>query len=159
MVSFIFMNRTHEYFMKAALRQAKKAEAMDEVPVGAVIVKDGRIVARGFNQREKSNDPTGHAEMIAIRQAARKMKSWRLEGCALYVTIEPCSMCAGAILWSRLDRVVYGARDPKGGALGSSYNLFEQKNLNHHPEIVEGVLARECQSVISDYFKRKRAQK
>jgi tRNA(adenine34) deaminase len=93
------MNRTHEYFMKAALRQAKKAEAMDEVPVGAVIVKDGRIVARGFNQREKSNDPTGHAEMIAIRQAARKMKSWRLEGCALYVTIEPCSMCAGAILW------------------------------------------------------------
>ncbi len=153
------MNRTHEYFMKAALRQAQHAEAMDEVPVGAVIVKDGRIVARGFNQREKANDPTGHAEMIAIRQAARKMKSWRLAGCSLYVTIEPCSMCAGAILWSRLDRVVYGARDPKGGALGSSYNLFEQKNLNHHPEIIEGVLSSDCQSVISQYFKRKRAQK
>jgi tRNA(adenine34) deaminase len=153
------MTHTHEYFMKAALRQAKRAEAMDEVPVGAVIVKDGRIVARGFNQREKTNDPTGHAEVIAIRQAARKLQSWRLSGCSLYVTIEPCSMCAGAILWSRLDRIVYGAKDPKGGALGSSYNLFEQKNLNHHPEVVEGVLVHECQALISNYFKNKRSKK
>jgi tRNA(adenine34) deaminase len=153
------MNRTHEYYMKAALRQAKKAELIDEVPVGAVIVKDGRILARGFNNREKTSDPTGHAEINAIKQAARKLTSWRLTGCTIYVTIEPCSMCAGAILWSRLDQIVYGAKDPKGGALGSSYDLFAQKNLNHHPEIIEGILAKECQAVISAYFKKKRARK
>ena len=150
------MNHTHEYFMTRALLEAKKAAAIDEVPVGALIVKDGRIVARGYNKRETSNDPTSHAEINALRSASRKLGSWRLPGCTIYVTIEPCSMCAGALLWARVDTIVYGAKDVKGGACGSSYNLFEQKNLNHHPELIGGVLEAECQALISGYFKNKR---
>ena len=121
-----------------------------------LIVKDGKIIARAHNQREKRNDPTGHAEILAIRAACRKVDSWRLVGCTIYVTIEPCSMCAGTILWARIAKIVYGANDPKGGALGSSYNLFEQKGLNHQLEIKGGVLQDECASIISEYFKKKR---
>ena len=144
------------YYMSVALKEASKAAYKDEVPVGAVVVKDGKIIAKAHNQREKRNDPTGHAEILAIRAACRKLNSWRLVGCAIYVTIEPCSMCAGTILWARLARIVYGASDPKGGALGSSYNLFEQKGLNHQLEIKGGVLKQECALIISEYFKKKR---
>ncbi len=145
-----------KYYMFIALKEAEKAAAIDEVPVGALIVKDGKIIARAHNQREKRNDPTGHAEILAIRAACRKVDSWRLVGCTIYVTIEPCSMCAGTILWARIAKIVYGANDPKGGALGSSYNLFEQKGLNHQLEIKGGVLQDECASIISEYFKKKR---
>lgn len=142
-----------------ALREANKAYEHDEVPIGAVLVKDGKVIARGFNNRESKLDPTGHAEIIAIRKAAKKLNTWRLEDTTLYVTIEPCSMCAGATIWARVGRVVYGAKEPKGGALGSSYNLFEQKNMNHYPSLTGGVLESECGKIISDYFKNKRNSK
>ena len=143
-------------FMKEALKEAQKASLKDEVPIGCVIVKDGKIIARGHNLRETTNDVTAHAEIVAIRKANKKLKSWRLEGCDIYVTIEPCSMCAGAILWSRFNKVVYGASDPKGGALESSFNLFEVPNINHHPIIVGGILKEETSVIIKDFFKRKR---
>lgn len=148
--------KNDEYYMSIALKEAKKAVTIDEVPVGAVVVKDGKIIAKAHNQREKRNDPTGHAEILAIRAACRKLNSWRLGGCTIYVTIEPCSMCAGTILWTRIARIVYGAKDPKGGALGSSYNLFEQKGLNHQLEIKGGILEQECALIITEYFKKKR---
>lgn len=145
-----------EKFMALALKEAKKAANLDEVPIGAVLVLDGKVIATGFNKRETTNDPTMHAEVVAIRKACKKFNSWRLVDCTLYVTIEPCSMCAGTLLWSRVKRIVYGAPDLKGGALGSSYNLFVQPNLNHHPEITGGVLADRCSKIISDFFKNKR---
>ena len=145
-----------EKFMTEALKEAEKSANFDEVPVGAVIVKDGKIIARGHNLRETKNDPTAHAEIVAIRKACKKLKSWRLEDCTIYVTIEPCSMCAGALLWTRIKRIVYGASDPKGGALGSSYNLFEVKNINHKAEITRGVLENRCASLITSFFKNKR---
>lgn len=142
--------------MGIALKLAQKAALEDEVPVGAILVEEGKIIARAYNKREQKNDPTMHAEIIAIRKACQKKKSWRLENCTLYVTIEPCAMCAGTILWSRIKRVVYGAKDPKGGALGSSFNLFEQPNLNHHPEIVGGVLEEQCANEMKTFFQKKR---
>lgn len=142
--------------MNLALREAYKAQQHDEVPIGAVIVKDGRVIARGYNKRETQNDPTAHAEIVALRKAAKKLGSWRMPGTTIYVTIEPCSMCAGAIVWSRVDEVVFGATDPKGGALGSSYNLYEQKNLNHYPLVTGGVLKEQCAQIVSNYFKLKR---
>lgn len=145
-----------EKFMLEALKEAEKSAALDEVPVGAIIVKDNKIIARGHNLREKTNDPTSHAEIVAIRKACKKLNSWRLEGCTIYVTIEPCAMCAGTLLWTRIDRIVFGANDPKGGALGSSFELFRVKNINHHPEITKGVLEDKCGSLISDFFKKKR---
>ena len=145
-----------EKFMTEALKEAEKSANFDEVPVGAVIVKDGKIIARGHNLRETKNDPTAHAEIVAIRKACKKIKSWRLEDCTIYVTIEPCSMCAGTLLWTRIKRIVYGASDPKGGALGSSYNLFEVKNINHKAEITRGVLENRCASLITSFFKNKR---
>ena len=145
-----------EKFMKAALREAKKAYEKDEVPVGAVIVLNNKIIARGHNLREKSNDPTMHAEISAIRKACKKNKSWRLEGATIYVTVEPCAMCAGTILWTRMKKVVYGAKDLKGGALGTSFNLYEQPNLNHYPEVCGGVLEEECSLLIKKFFKQKR---
>ena len=147
------------YYMQQAIKEAKKASLIDEVPVGAIIVKNDKIISRAHNTREKSNDPTAHAEINAIRKACKKLKSWRLVGCTIYVTVEPCSMCAGTILWTRMDRIVYGAEDIKGGALKSSYNLFEQKGINHIPSITSGVLGEECAIIIKDYFKSKRSNK
>ncbi len=150
------MKTIDEKYMALALKEAKKALLFDEVPVGCIIVKDNKIIARAYNKRETTNDPTSHAEINAIRKASKKLKSWRLVGSTIYVTLEPCSMCAGAILWSRIDRVVYGANDFKGGALGSTYNMYEIKNLNHYPKITSGVLSNQCSEIISSYFKSKR---
>ena len=146
-------------YMKEALKEAKKAELIDEVPIGCVIVKDDKIIARGHNQRETNQSPIGHAEIIAINKASKKLKSWRLEGCDIYVTLEPCIMCSGAIIQSRISKVYYGASDPKGGALGSSINVLEAKNINHHPEVISGVMQEECSTIITNYFKQKRQSK
>ena len=145
-----------EKFMKIALKEANKSFQLDEVPVGVVIVNEDKIIARGHNLRETKQDPTGHAEIIAIKKASKKLKSWRLIDCTMYVTLEPCSMCAGAIMWSRIKRVVYGAKDIKGGAIGSSFNLFEQKGINHKPEVTSGVLEDEASTLLKDFFKLKR---
>lgn len=147
-----------EKFMLLALKEAKKALLIDEVPVGCVIVKNNKVVARGYNKREKEQDATSHAEINAIRKASKKINNWRLCDMDLYVTVEPCIMCAGAIMWSRFRRVIYGAKDPKGGALGTSINIFDTPNINHHPEIIGGVLEEECSSIIKNYFKEKRAK-
>ena len=146
-------------YMKEAFKEAKKAELIDEVPIGCVIVKDDKIIARGHNQRETNQSPIGHAEIIAINKASKKLKSWRLEGCDIYVTLEPCIMCSGAIIQSRISKVYYGAFDPKGGALGSSINVLEAKNINHHPEVISGVMQEECSKIITNYFKAKRQSK
>jgi len=155
MVYFIIMNLDEKY-MRLALKEAQKAVILDEVPVGAVIVKDDKVIAKGHNLREKSSDPTSHAEINAIRKACKKLNSWRLEDATIYVTVEPCSMCAGTLLQCRIGKIVYGANDPKGGAIESSLELFNAKNINHHPQIVKGVLKEECSSIISSYFKSKR---
>ena len=144
--------------MLLALKEAKKALLIDEVPVGCVIVYNNKVVARGYNKREKEQDATSHAEINAIRKASKKINNWRLCDMDLYVTVEPCIMCAGAIMWSRFRRVIYGAKDPKGGALGTSINIFDTPNINHHPEIIGGVLEEECSSIIKNYFKEKRAK-
>ena len=151
------MNNDEKY-MRLALLEAKKAYDKDEVPVGAVIVRNDKVLAKGHNLRESKNDPTMHAEIVATRKACKKLNSWRLEGATIYVTIEPCSMCAGTILWARMDKVVYGASDPKGGSLGGSFNLYEMPNLNHHPQIVGGVLKEECGELMSKFFKSKRVK-
>ena len=150
------MKSLDEKFMLMAIKEAEKSASLDEVPVGAIIVKDNKVIARGHNLREKSNDPTSHAEINAIRKACKKLGSWRLEDCTIYVTIEPCSMCAGTLLWTRIKRIVYGAPDLKGGAIASSFNLFEVKNINHHPEIAGGILQEECGKMMSSFFKEKR---
>ena len=144
--------------MRAALKEADKAEAIDEVPIGCVVVKDGKIIARAFNRREIDNDPTGHAEIIALRKASKKLNDWQLVDCDLYVTLEPCIMCGGAIIQSRIRKVYFGAYDFKGGAFGSSINILDAKDINHKPVIVSGLLQRECSSKITDYFKKKRGQ-
>lgn len=153
---FILMYSVDEKFMLEAIKEAEKSALLYEVPVGAIIVKDDKIVARGHNLREKTADPTSHAEIVAIRKACKKAKSWRLEDCTIYVTIEPCSMCAGTLLWTRIKRIVYGAKDLKGGAIESSLALFEAKNINHHPEITGGVLEERCSAIMSNFFKKKR---
>lgn len=147
-----------EYFMKEALRLAKKAAAMGEVPVGALIVKEEKIIARGYNRRERDQDGLAHAELLAIRRACRKCGSWRLDGCTLYVTLEPCPMCAGAIVNTRIPRVVIGARDPKGGAMGGAADLMAYP-WNHHPECRFGVLEEECGGILRAFFKELRRQK
>lgn len=146
----------HERWMRAALDEARAAATEDEVPVGAVVVAAGRIVGSGHNQREALNDPTAHAEMIALTQAAAALGSWRLDGCTLYVTLEPCPMCAGAILQARVPAVVWGAADPKAGAVVSLYRLFEDRRLNHRVEHVGGVMADECGRILTDFFRTKR---
>ena len=147
-----------EYFMSLALKEAKKALEIDEVPIGCVIVKDDKVISRGFNHRESKFDVTSHAEMEAIRKANKKLHSWRLEDCDIYVTLEPCIMCGGAIIQARFKNVYYGAKDYKGGAFGSSLNILEAKNINHHPHVFGGILEKECSEIISNYFKSKRKQ-
>lgn len=147
-----------EIFMRAALDLAGQAEAAGEVPIGAVVVKGGEIVGRGFNAPISRRDPSAHAEMMALRDAAQWLDNYRLVGCELFVTLEPCLMCAGAIMHARIARVVYGARDPKTGACGSVMDVFAERRLNHHTEVTGGVLAEECGAVLSDFFARRRAQ-
>ena len=142
--------------MQEALKEAKLAELEDEVPIGCVIVKDDQIIARAHNQRDKTNNPLGHAETLAIKQASDVLRDWQLVDTELYVTIEPCIMCAGAIIQSRIKRVVYGANEYRGGAFGSSIDILKADNINHHPEVVKGVLEEECSSIIKNYFKNKR---
>jgi tRNA(adenine34) deaminase len=146
-------------FMQMALAEAAAAAAEDEVPIGAVIVHEGQVLAAAHNQREQLRDPTAHAEMIAITQAGTALDSWRLENCTLYVTLEPCPMCAGAIVQSRVKRVVYGADDPKAGAVKTLYQLLEDSRLNHRAEVTAGVLAEECGRVLSEFFQQKRVAK
>ena len=143
-------------FMKEAIKEAKKAELIDEVPIGCVIVKDDKVIARGHNVRESKKTPLGHAEIIAIDKASKKLGAWRLQDCDIYITLEPCIMCAGAIIQSRIRHIYFGAKDFKGGALGSSINVLDAKDINHHPEVTSSVLEEECSNIISEYFKRKR---
>ena len=142
--------------MQQALSQAHNAWALGEVPVGAVVVKDGQVIATGFNQPIGTHDPTAHAEIMALRAAATILGNYRLPGCELYVTLEPCVMCAGAMMHARLKRVVFGAADPKTGACGSIVNLFEQEKLNHHTEVIGGVLAEECGGLLKAFFAERR---
>ena len=146
-------------FMRMAIEEAKKAEAIGEVPIGAVIVKDGEVIARAHNLRETSQNAVTHAELSAIQEACREIGSWRLEETTLYVTLEPCPMCAGAILQSRIPRVVYGARDPKGGCVDSLYRLLNDPRFNHECEVTEGVLGDECGAMLTNFFKSLREKK
>lgn len=147
----------HEHFMQIALEEARAAFDEKEVPVGAVIVYEGRVVARAHNQREQLKDPTAHAEMIAITQAAESLSSWRLEGCQLYVTLEPCPMCSGAILQARIPVVVYGATDPKAGAVNSLFQLLEDDRLNHRAKVISGISAEPCGQILTDFFRLQRS--
>lgn len=142
--------------MRMALAEAEAALAEEEVPVGAVIVHGERVIAAAHNQREQLHDPTAHAEMIAITQAAEALGSWRLEGCTLYVTLEPCPMCAGAVLQARIDALVYGAADPKAGAVQTLYQLLNDPRLNHRTQTVSGVLANECGGILTQFFQGRR---
>lgn len=148
--------RIHETYLQQALAEAEQAFAEDEVPVGAVIVHGDRVIAAAHNQREQLRDPTAHAEMIAITQAAEARQSWRLEDCTLYVTLEPCPMCAGAILQARIPLVVYGATDPKAGAVESLYRLLGDDRLNHRAAVVSGVLAQPCSQILTRFFQQQR---
>ncbi|MFM9067720.1 MAG: tRNA adenosine(34) deaminase TadA [Planctomycetota bacterium] len=150
------MASPHEYYMRQALREAEAAQGENEVPIGAVIVRDGRVIAAAHNQREQLHDPTAHAEMVAITQAAGQIGDWRLERCALYVTLEPCPMCAGAILQARIPIVVFGATDPKAGAVHSLYQLLNDPRLNHRCHVIGGVLADSCGGLLTSFFQAQR---
>lgn len=146
-------------FMKEALKEAKKAYDKEEIPVGAVIVRDDKIIARGHNIKELKKDTTKHAEIIAIQKASKKMDAWRLEGCTLYVTLEPCAMCAGALIQSRIKKVVIGTMDNKTGACGSVLNLLEDYKFNHQVEIETGIMETECREILQQFFKELRKKK
>ena len=145
----------HEKYMRMALELAKEAALDGDVPVGCVIVKDGEVIGRGRNRREERGDATAHAELEAIREACARLNTWRLSGCTLYVTLEPCPMCAGGIVNARIDCVRYGAREEKSGCCGSVLNLFEER-FNHHPRIYQGPLVAECEAVLTDFFQNLR---
>jgi tRNA(adenine34) deaminase len=157
------MNNNDEYFMRLAIEEAKKAEDINEVPIGAVIVLNNKVVASAYNLRESTQNATTHAELLAIQSACNSIGSWRLENAVLYVTLEPCPMCSGAIILSRINKVVFGAHDPKAGCAGSLMNLLEDKRFNHQCEVVSGVLEYECSQMLSTFFKgirnKKRQQK
>jgi len=160
-VARLFLNpesclMSDDHFMRAALTLAQQAEVLGEVPVGAVVVKDGVIIGRGCNQPIAARDPTAHAEVVAMRDAAARTGNYRLVGCDLYVTLEPCVMCAGAIMHARVGRVVYGAADPKTGACGSVVDLFADARLNHHATVTAGVLAEECSAKLMAFFSQRR---
>ena len=146
-------------YMKEAIRQAKKARALEEVPIGCVIVSDGKIIARGYNRRNTDKNTLSHAELNAIRKASKKLGDWRLEGCTMYVTLEPCQMCAGALVQSRIDEVVIGSMNPKAGCAGSVLNLLQVDNFNHQVKITRGVLEGECSMMLSDFFRELREKK
>lgn len=146
----------HDALMGLALEQAALAEAHDDVPVGAVVARDGEVIAVGHNRREVDADPTAHAEVLALRAAAQAVGRWRLDGCELVVTLEPCAMCAGAIVLSRIDRLVYGATDPKAGAVRSLMNIADDPRLNHRAEVIEGVRAQACSEVLKAFFAARR---
>jgi tRNA(adenine34) deaminase len=148
-----------ELFMRDALVSARRALAHGDVPVGASVVRHGVVIARGRNSRERDDDPTAHAEILAIRRAARKLDSWRLSGCTLYVTLEPCAMCAGAMVLARLPRLVYGAADPKAGFAGSLGDLVRHQRLNHRVDVTADVLAAECGRILVEFFRERRAEK
>ncbi|MFJ6414784.1 tRNA-specific adenosine deaminase [Terribacillus saccharophilus] len=150
---------TDAYWMEQAINEAKRAEHLGEVPIGAIIVKDGEIIASGFNLRETTQQAHSHAEMHAIQAANEKVGSWRLEDCDLYVTLEPCPMCAGAIIQSRIRRVVFGAYDPKAGCAGTLYNLLEDDRFNHQTEVTGGVLQEECGGLLTSFFRELRKRK
>lgn len=147
---------TDEKYMKEAIRQAKKAESLGEVPIGCVIVYEDRIIARGYNRRKTDKNTLSHAELNAIRKASRAMGDWRLEGCTLYVTLEPCQMCAGAIVQARIPRVVIGCMNPKAGCAGSILNLLQVPEFNHQAEIKSGILEEECSRLLTDFFSQLR---
>lgn len=151
------MNYSDEYFMQQALKEAQKAAKKDEVPVGAVVVMEGRIIARAHNGRETTHDPCAHAEINALRKAGKKLGGWNLHKCELYVTLEPCPMCAGAAINARIKRIIYGASDPKAGCCGTLYNFCTQDSgFNHHPDITPGVLQIPCGQILSGFFRQKR---
>ena len=149
----------HEHFMKIALTQARRAAARKETPIGCVIVKDGEILARAYNCRNAQGNTLAHAELRAIRKACKKLGDWRLEGCTMYVTLEPCPMCAGALVQSRIDRVVLGARNPKAGCAGSVVDLLRHSGFNHQVEVVDGVLEEDCSHLLQDFFRQLRVVK
>jgi len=149
----------HEHWMKEALLEAAKAKALGEVPIGAVVVRGGEIIGRGHNLRETAADPTAHAEMIAIREASAALKAWRLLDCSLYVTLEPCPMCAGAIVQGRVPTVVYGAPDPKAGCAGTLMNLLQEPRFNHRVEVIPFVLEEECAAELTEFFRGLRRRK
>ncbi|MHC4574433.1 MAG: tRNA adenosine(34) deaminase TadA [Planctomycetota bacterium] len=150
------ITKQDEKFMKLAVEAARIAEENGDVPIGAVIVYQDRIIAKAYNQREQLQDPTAHAEIVALTQAAEFVGSWRLEGCTMYVTLEPCCMCAGALVLARLDRLVYGCDDPKAGACKSLYNIVQDERLNHRLEVTVGVLAEECAELLQQFFQKRR---
>lgn len=145
--------------MKEAIRQAKKARALEEVPIGCVIVRDGQIIARGYNRRNTDENTLSHAELNAIKKASKKLGDWRLEGCTMYVTLEPCQMCAGALMQSRIDKVVIGSMNPKAGCAGSVLNLLEMDGFNHKVEVERGILQEECSTMLSEFFRELREKK
>ena len=148
-----------EKFMKEAIKQAKKAEAIDDVPIGCVIVHEGKIIARGYNKRNTMKTTLAHAELLAIRKACKKLGDWRVENCTMYITLEPCQMCAGAIVQARIPRVVIGAMNKKAGCAGSILNMLEMKEFNHQVQVTRGVLEEECSRMMRDFFKEMRKKK
>jgi Cytosine/adenosine deaminases len=147
-----------EVWMRLALEEARRAAEGGDVPVGAVVVRDGQVIGRGHNRREQDGDPTAHAEILAIRAASETLGAWRLTGSTLYVTIEPCPMCAGALVLARIDRLVYGAADPKAGAAGSLWNIVQDERLNHRLQVTAGVLEDECREIIQSFFRERRVK-
>lgn len=153
------MQSPEEKFMKAAIREAKKAYAIEEVPIGCVIVREGKVIARGYNRRNTDKNTLAHAELSAIKKASRKCGDWRLEDCTMYITLEPCQMCAGAIVQSRMKKVVIGAMNPKAGCAGSVLNLLQMAEFNHQVEIQKGVLEEECSAMLSNFFRELREKR
>lgn len=158
MLDNITQKTIDERFMKQAIDAAFIAEENGDVPIGCIIVHENKVIAKAYNQREQLQDPTAHAEMIALTQAANALESWRLGGCTLYVTLEPCPMCAGALVLSRIDRVVFACTDPKTGSAGSIYNIIQDPRLNHRIEITSGILEPDCAFLLKNFFRRRRIQ-
>ena len=152
-------NKEDERFMRTVIEAARIAEDNGDIPIGAVIVLENNIIAKAYNQREQLADPTAHAEIIALTQAAAALENWHLNGCTMYVTLEPCPMCAGALVLSRMDRLVYGCDDPKSGACGSLYNIVADERLNHRLEVTSGVLAEQCREQLQNFFQQRRDEK